>query len=132
MWYSLSWKVLCYRRPSDLCINPLFTYNARFSETLRFMYKTPIFQDPPISIHWHLQSLTCMAKLYDIECCSDLLRLTLPPLEIVSVVLVLSTRLREAPPSMRSVPPQAKECVLWGIQPLTMISSPIDMQTSMQ
>jgi len=39
IWYSLSWKVLCYLRPPDLCINPLFTYNARFSETLRFTIK---------------------------------------------------------------------------------------------
>ena len=48
--YSLSWKVLCYLRPPDLCINPLFTYNARFSETLRFAYKSQIFWHRPIYV----------------------------------------------------------------------------------
>ena len=40
IWYSLSWKVLCYLRPPDLgiIINPLF------------MYKSHIFQDPLIYV----------------------------------------------------------------------------------
>ena len=31
---------MCYLRSPDLCLNPLFTYNPRFSETVRFTYKS--------------------------------------------------------------------------------------------
>ena len=45
------WKVFCYLRSPDLCINPLFTYNVRFSKTLRFTYKSPTLAFPKFNMY---------------------------------------------------------------------------------